>query len=269
MRMRPPGPRLRRAQGRAWRDCGVAAIAIKKPLMEPAEYARMDAVEQRMWWYRALHTRMFEALAGIEGRVLDAGCGTGGLLAFIGPRRKDLALVGLEWSEHAGQRAAAKSGAAVVRGSVNAMPFQGSCFDAVVAADLLCHQAVDPPAALAELRRVLRPGGRLVVNMPAYSWLMSAHDRRVHNARRQSAGELRSMLHSAGFGQIATRYWNGLLLPLMVVQRKLRMRHDSASDVAAFPPWLDAMLYGVTEVERRLPVAVPAGGSVLATAIRP
>ena len=67
----------------------------------------------------------------------------------------------------------------------------------------------------------------------------------------------------------AARYWNGLLLPLMVVQRKLRTRHDSASDVAPFSPWLDAMLHGVTEVERRLPVAVPAGGSVLATAIRP
>ena len=247
----------------------MAAIAIKKPLMESAEYARMDAVEERMWWYRALHARLFEALAGIEGRVLDAGCGHGGLLAFIDPRRKDLALVGLEWSEHAGRRAAAKSGASRGAGQRQCHALPGSCFDAVIAADVLCHQAVDPPAALAELRRVLRPGGRLVVNMPAYSWLMSAHDRRVHNARRQSAGELRSMLHSAGFGQIATRYWNGLLLPLMVVQRKLRMRHDSASDVAAFPPWLDAMLYGVTEVERRLLVAVPAGGSVLATAIRP
>ena len=77
------------------------------------------------------------------------------------------------------------------------------------------------------------------------------------------------MLRAAGFGQVGARYWNGLLLPLMVTQRKLLLRHDSASDVAPFPPWLDAMLHRVTEMERRLPFAMPAGGSVLATATRP
>ena len=67
----------------------------------------------------------------------------------------------------------------------------------------------------------------------------------------------------------APRYWNGLLLPLMVVQRKLLARHAAASDVAPFPPWLDAMFHAMTEIERRLPFRLPAGGSVLATAERP
>ena len=72
------------------------------------------------------------------------------------------------------------------------------------------------------------------------------------------------------FRQVRARYWNGLLLPLMVAQRKLRARDGAASDVAAaFPPWLDAMLHGMTDIERRLPFALPAGGSVLATAERP
>ena len=52
--------------------------------MEPAEYALMDDAEDRMWWYRALHARLVEALAGALGPVLDAGCGTGGLLARLG-----------------------------------------------------------------------------------------------------------------------------------------------------------------------------------------
>ncbi len=56
----------------------------------------------------------------------------------------------------------------------------------------------------------------------------------------------------------ALRYWNGLLLPLMVVQRKLLARNSAASDVASFPPWLDAMLHGMTEIERRLPFDFPA-----------
>jgi hypothetical protein len=116
---------------------------------------------------------------------------------------------------------------------------------------------------------VLRPGGRLVVNMPAYAWLLSVHDRLVHNVRRCTARQLGVMLRDAGFIRVRPGYWNSLLLPLMVAQRKLVARHAEASDVAPFPPWLDAMLHAVTEIERRLPFRLPAGGSVLATAERP
>ncbi len=238
--------------------------------MEPHEYALMDAVEGRMWWYRALRARLGDALAGVHGHVLDAGCGTGGLLTALRRTHPALDLVGLEWSDAAARRAAEKSAAAIVRGSVNAMPFATASFDAVVSADVLCHAAVDPAAALAEMRRVLRPGGRLVVNMPAYGWMLSAHDRKVHNVRRWTAPSTRAALRRAGFGDVRARYWNGLLLPLMIVERKLLARGaDAASDVAAFSPWLDATLHAITAIERRLPIPLPAGGSVLATAIRP
>jgi SAM-dependent methyltransferase len=237
--------------------------------MELAEYARMDAAEDHMWWYRALHRRLIDALTSGHGSVLDAGCGTGGLLARLRVERPDLRPVGVEWAASASRRAAEKSGAPIARGSVNALPFADACFDAAIVADLLCHAAVDPPRALAELRRVLRPGGSLVVNMPAYDWLASAHDRLVHNVRRCTARQLAAMLGDAGFVRVRASYWNSLLLPLMVAQRKLLARHAAASDVAPFPPWLDAMLYAMTEIERRLPFRLPAGGSVLATAERP
>jgi SAM-dependent methyltransferase len=237
--------------------------------MEPAEYELMDAVEDRMWWYRALHARLVDALSDVSGRVLDAGCGTGGFLAALRAGRPDLRRFGLEWAGAAAARARAKAAATVVRGSVNAMPFADGCFDAVVLADVLCHAAVEPRAALAECRRILRPGGCLVMNMPAYAWMMSAHDRRVHNTRRITAAGGASMLREAGFTPRRICYWNGLLLPLMIVQRKLLARGESASDVAAFPPWLDAILFGVTRVERSLPLSLPAGGSVLAIAERP
>ena len=91
--------------------------------MEPAEYALMDTVEDHMWWYRALHRRLADALGGVGGTVLDAGCGSGGLLARLRDARPDLHTVGLEWSDQASRRAAVKSGAPVVRGSVNSLPF--------------------------------------------------------------------------------------------------------------------------------------------------
>ena len=98
---------------------------------------------------------------------------------------------------------------------------------------------------------------------------MSAHDTQVHNTRRMSAGETRAMLEDAGFQVRRLRYWNCLLLPLMIVQRKILARSSGRSDVAAFPPWLDRILHGMTELERRLGFSLPAGGSVLAIAERP
>ena len=234
--------------------------------MDAAEYALMDEAESRMWWYRALHARLAAALEAVNGPILDAGCGTGGLLARLAahPDRH-----GLEFNAEAAALAARKSGAAITRGSINAMPYAPGTFAAVVSADVLCHAAVDPAAALAEIRRVLRPGGRLVLNLPAYPWLMSTHDRRVHNTRRFTATSARALLQNAGFDAVRPRYWNSLLFPLMLLQRKLLANHDdAASDVAAFSPWLDATLHGITRIERHIP-ALPFGGSVLVTATSP
>ena len=237
--------------------------------MQPAEYALMDAEEDRMWWYRALHARLVDALRPTTGRILDAGCGTGGFLAALGIQRPDLIRTGIEWDTAAAVRARSKSKAAVVQGSVNTLPFNDASFDAAVSADVLCHAAVDPQATLRELHRILRPGGSLILSLPAYTWLLSAHDRQVHNARRITANSTAALLRQAGFTQIRTRYWNSLLLPLMIIQRKLLARGDSVSDVAPFPPWLDVTLHAVTKFERNLPGALPFGGSVLALAEKP
>jgi SAM-dependent methyltransferase len=237
--------------------------------MEPAEYALMDAEEDRMWWYRALHGRLCDALEDTRGRVLDAGCGTGGFLTILHTMRPDLIRVGIEWDPAAAVRSRSKSNAAIARGSINALPFADDSFDAATSADVLCHAAVTPLLALTELKRVLRPGGRLILNLPAYQWLHSAHDRHVHNARRFTTGNIAALLRQAGFHHIRSHYWNSLLLPLMILQRKILAQGNSVSDVAPFPPWLDVTLHGMTRLEQNLPVALPFGGSVLAIAEKP
>lgn len=244
--------------------------------MDTVEYQKMDAVEDGMWWYRALHA---QAMAGLEvphelpGPVLDAGCGTGGFLTRLRREAPGVVALGLEVHAPAAARARGKSGATVVAGSVNAMPFREGSFGAVISLDVLSHAAVEPVQALAEMRRVLAPGGRLVLNLPAFAWLHSAHDERVHNARRFTPAATRTLIAAAGFDGIRLRFWNALLLPLMMVQRKVLARApDNGSDVAAFSPWLDATLHATTVLERRLMAAglrFPAGGSLLATAIRP
>ena len=75
---------------------------------------------------------------------------------------------------------------------------------------------------------MLRPGGQLALNLPAFQWLHSAHDVRVHNTRRFTAGGVRALLAAAGFTDVRARYWNALLFPLMVVQRKVLARAPEA-----------------------------------------
>ncbi|MCA3427966.1 MAG: class I SAM-dependent methyltransferase, partial [Roseomonas sp.] len=74
--------------------------------VEAAEYDLMDAVEERMWWYRALHLRVLDALhrrPGAPGALLDAGCGTGGLLRRLAGK-STRALVGLDFNPEAARR---------------------------------------------------------------------------------------------------------------------------------------------------------------------
>lgn len=260
------GPRERLAVARTGRHKG---------RVEPAEYDLMDAAEDGMWWYRAAHARVLDALRarpGAPGPLLDAGCGTGGLMRRVADELPASAPVGLDFMPQAAARAARKSGRPVTAGDTNRLPFPDASFGAAVSIDVICHAGVDPAVALAELHRVLRPGGTLVLNLPAYEWLTSAHDVRVHNARRFTAGGARRLAEAAGFVRIAARYWNGLLLPLMILQRKvLHRRPDAPSDVTEFPRWVDATLHAVSELERRIsPVLpMPAGGSVLLVATRP
>lgn len=239
--------------------------------MDPAEYDLMDSAEQAMWWYRAMHAHARAALP--TGCVLlDAGCGTGGFLARL---RDDVARgsAGLEYNPAAAARAAAKAGRPVVAGSVNALPFADASFTAAASLDVLCHAGAEPAAMLAELHRVIAPGGRLVLNLPALPWLRSAHDARVHSVRRYTRAGIEADLREAGFAAPCARYWNALLLPLMVVQRKiLQARPGDASDVGSFPPWLDAGLFAVTRIEHalmRAGIRFPVGGSLIVTATRP
>ena len=229
-----------------------------------------------MWWYRALHAgliaRLGRAALPAGATILDAGCGTGGLLARLAAARPDLALAGLEFDAEAAEVAQAKTRLPITTGSVNAMPYRTGSFAGIVSADVLCHAGVDEAAALSEFHRCLRPGGLLLLNLPAYQWMTSAHDVHVHNARRYTAGQAHRMVAAAGFTAIATGYWNSLLFPLMLVHRLLPGKEQGGSDVRPFPAWQNQLFFSVTTVERRLfgPArGLPFGGSVWVWASKP
>jgi len=242
--------------------------------MDPAEYAKLDRLEERMWWFAAMHANLlmlardFDSSAAPD-RVLDAGCGTGGLLAKLAADRPQAMMVGLDADQTACTRAEAKSARPVCRGSVNALPFADAAFSAIFSADVLCHRDVDEQEALKQFHRCLAPGGILVLNLPAYRWMLSRHDTAVYNVRRYTRRGAAGLLHDAGFRLLYASYWNIVLFPLMVITRKLLPSRGIVSDVKLYPAPIEALCRAATAFERILLKAglrFPFGGSLIAIA---
>jgi SAM-dependent methyltransferase len=212
--------------------------------------------------------RRFAPKASREDRLLDAGCGTGGLLRRLADAMPGTVAIGLDADETACRWAAKKSERPICAGSINTLPFADGTFSAILSVDVLCHGGVDEAAALGEFRRCLAGSGVLILNLPAYRWLMSHHDTAVYNVRRYTKGEVATLLHRAGFRPIFAGYWNTVLFPLMVATRKL-LPADAGSDVKLQPGWVEALCRAATSVERGLMLTglrFPFGGSVLAVA---
>lgn len=246
--------------------------------MERSEYERLASVEQHMWWFRGLHAVLalaWRRAAGTPARaILDAGCGTGGLLLRLAEQVPAALLCGLELDVGAGSMARVRSGQPVCIGSVNHLPFAEDTLDAIFSADVLCHRGVDEAATLAGFRRCLRSGGVLVLNLPAYRWLFSSHDRAVDNVRRYTRSEVTRLLTTAGFTGIRAGYWNTFLFPLMVLRRRPWRRSSArpASDVALLPAPVERLFRAIMTIESLLLQAglrLPFGGSVLASAVKP
>jgi SAM-dependent methyltransferase len=141
----------------------------------------------------------------------------------------------------------------------------------VVSCDVVC-QVADPAQALREFHRVLRPGGTVVLTMPAYRWMYSYHDREVGNLRRYTCGEVAALLGAAGFTTVANTYWNTLPFPLAVLRRKIFPPSDPASDVGQFPPLLETLFNDLMAVEHgwlSRGGRLPFGNSVLTVARKP
>src|SRR5205085_10778687 len=110
--------------------------------MDPAEYDKLDRLEDRMWWFAATHANLMMlahrfGTSAAPRRILDAGCGTGGLLTKLAAATGETTMViGLDADESACARARAKSARPVCRGSVNALPFIDAAFSAIFSADV-------------------------------------------------------------------------------------------------------------------------------------
>jgi len=244
--------------------------------MQPDEYRKLAAVEDQMWYFRSLHAHVARVLAGRLGehaQVLDAGCGTGGLIRRLASHHPAWHWTGVDLSPMALELARQRcpSGVKFREASVTSLPAGVDQFDAVVSADVLYH-VDDDGAALREFFRVLRPGGTVVLNLPAYQWLWSYHDEAVHSRRRYDRGDVLAKLRTAGFAAAQATYWNTLPFPMIVARRKLLPAPRGGSDVQLMPAPVEKIFNGMMALEQawmRGVGALPFGCSVFATAVKP
>ena len=245
--------------------------------MERSEYEKLDIAEDRMWWFAAMHRNLLlltrrVPVATATLPILDAGCGTGGFLARLAQEYRGKAIFGLELDRDACARAAAKAMQPICAGSVNQIPFRDGSLAAIFSADVLCHSRVDESRALRQFHRCLAEYGWLVLNLPAYRWMLSRHDAAVHNVRRYTASGLCHLLRATGFRLVYLTYWNTMLFPFMAIARKLIVTNTrKESDVKDYSRLIDLLCRWTTGIETALlrrGLRFPFGGSVLAIAAK-
>lgn len=246
--------------------------------MESHEFDRMRQVEDDYWWYRGLRglvaRKAKQALSGVSSpRVLDAGCGTGGMLTVLRRELADAALTGVDVDPKALEFSRARGAGTVVAASVEKLPFEPETFDLAVSLDVLYIDSVNDVAAAGEIARVLKKGGTLIINLPAFEVLRGEHDRAVHTARRYTKKSLRVLLEGAGFSTVEMFYWNSALFPFLLVWRPLTRLFSAhktrvTSDLKPLPRLIDRFLGGFICGEIKLDehVPFPAGSSLFAVA---
>ena len=285
---------------RPYGDCGTLAVRVAygkqcqratsvKNSQRPTPNSQSDRVwpdrlleatrrceQSHFWWigFRSfIQPLVAHATAGVSNpRILDCGCGTGANLRLLGrygqPFGFDLAWSGLKYARGYGQPRVANA-------SITHIPFGAGMFDLVTAFDVLYSLSEEEEAAaVADMFRVLRPGGSVIVNVAALSILRGNHSVFGHEVRRSTRRRLRRVLSRAGFSVERLTYTNASLFPLMLAVRTaqrltgLATPEEAGTDIFMPPRVVNAMLAMLLRGEARAlrVMDMPIGSSLLAMA---
>ncbi len=253
--------------------------------MKPQAYEMLAARESTYWWHLARRHLVLGLLRkyGISTspRWLDLGCGTGGNLAMLDALSPAL-VVGTDLSPIAMAFASKKAPHASIVGAdiSRTLPYADASFDVVTIFNVLCHNWIkDETEVLAECRRVLRPGGLLLVTEPAFPSLAREMDVLAMAHRRYLCSGFEQICSDAGFKPLRSSYFTSFGFPLLLGMKLLRAFRSkteddaaSAPDMKPLPAVVDKMMYGLARTEGLLierGINVPLGTTLICVARKP
>jgi SAM-dependent methyltransferase len=239
--------------------------------MEERVMKAMLDVDDHHWWYRGRRRIIRSELEQLplppHARVLDAGCGSGRELEELRPYG---GVAGIELNPDAAEVARGRGDFDVRIGRVEELPWEAATFDLITCLDVIEHTP-DDRMALAELRRVSKPGGWLLLTVPAYQALWSGYDEACHHYRRYGRRSLRTTAATGGWTVARITSFNSLLLVpaagLRIAQRHRRTHCDCPYEYRVGPNWLNGALEWPLQLEARWLArgrTLPAGLSLLA-----
>lgn len=244
--------------------------------MNPAEYERMHALEDWYWWFvarRQAAARFIRDHAPESRplRILDAGCGTGGMLDLY-RQWPDTEVIGMDVSADALRFSHERGHQQLLGADLTRLPFRSGVFDVVSALDVIEH-VEDDVKAVEEIQRVLRPGGILVASVPAYQFLWGPHDEALHHYRRYHGRDFNALIHGAGLAIEKQTHLLTALFPLAAAAR-LAARNRKSEEAAGLPKvpgFVNQALIGfqAAELEIARRASLPFGLSLLAVARKP
>lgn len=242
--------------------------------------------EDSHWWFasrtRALNAVMRPLLPQKpDFRLLDIGCGAGNMIHHLSKYGK---VKGLEIDTRPVQKARQRGYDVDQFDATQPMPFDNGTFDAVTALDVIEHNQ-DDMAILADSYRILKPGGYIIITVPAFMWLWTHNDDLNAHVRRYTAAQLKQKLNQVGFKPKRISYNNFFIFPLAATLLLLRRLLGSKPELAshhvdeeeyqvemepASPP-VNAVLTLVGKVEAGLIryVDLPVGTSLIAVGQKP
>ncbi|HEY2258615.1 MAG TPA: class I SAM-dependent methyltransferase [Solirubrobacteraceae bacterium] len=233
-------------------------------------------VDEYHWWYRGRRRVILAELdrlpIGAGACVLDAGCGSGRTLQELTRYGE---VHGIELDPDAAELARSRGYGEVRVGRLEELPWGPATFDLVTCLDVIEHTA-DDRITLTELLRVTKPGGYLLVTVPAYQSLWSVHDEANHHYRRYGRRTLRAAARAAGWSVERVTSFNSLLLApaaaVRLLQRRFGTHNGYTNDLALGPAWLNDVLERPLALEASWLArghSLPAGLSLLAVLRKP
>jgi ubiquinone/menaquinone biosynthesis C-methylase UbiE len=239
--------------------------------MNPEEYDRLAAAERNHWFYRGKRTvvrHWIERYSPLsqEKMLVDVGTGTG---LFAEEMSRYCRTTGVDDHDEALAIARQRQGPTFVKATSNALPFEADSFDVATTLDVLEHLP-DDRGALAELNRILKPGGVVVLTVPAFMALWSEWDVVLHHQRRYRKYQVAKLANDVGMEVLTCRYINSAMFLPILAYRKLRewtplFRGGTRAEDKIPAPWLNRILESLFVVPAcRSWFHPPFGVSVLA-----